>query len=89
MNKSSKLLVANLGNWEAFEILKYDKDHHFELHVDSGPTVPRTMSIIFMLNDDYEGGDLVFRWREDEMIIPKKANQLILRLSSPALSPSS
>jgi|TARA_R100000455_G_C6271021_1_gene127060 predicted 2-oxoglutarate/Fe(II)-dependent dioxygenase YbiX len=66
-----------LNNWEAFEILKYDKDHHFELHVDSGPTVPRTMSIIFMLNDDYEGGDLVFRWREDEMIIPKKANQLI------------
>ena len=71
-----------LSNWEPFEILKYDKDHKFDLHVDSGPSVPRSMSIIFMLNDDYEGGDLVFQWREDSMIVPKKANQLIFFPSS-------
>ena len=71
-----------LNNWEPFEILKYDKNHKFDLHVDSGPKVPRSMSIIFMFNDNYEGGDLVFQWREEKMIVPKKANQLIFFPSS-------
>ena len=79
MKKHPQLI---LNNWEPFEILKYDKNHKFDLHVDSGPTVPRSMSIIYMLNDNYEGGDLVFQWRENNMVVPKKANQLIFFPSS-------
>ena len=65
-----------MNNWEPFEILKYDKNHKFDLHVDSGPAVPESMGIIYMLNDNYER-DLVFQWRENNMVVPKKANQLI------------
>ncbi len=32
----------------------------FETHTDHNPNCPRHLSIIINLNDNYEGGDLVF-----------------------------
>jgi predicted 2-oxoglutarate/Fe(II)-dependent dioxygenase YbiX len=40
--------------------LKYGEGGHYVPHVDHGHDVPRTLSIIYFLNNDYEGGDLRF-----------------------------
>jgi hypothetical protein len=43
------------------EILKYKNTGFYTWHVDHFATVPRTMSCILLLNNDYEGGNLCFR----------------------------
>lgn len=40
--------------------LRYEKNGFYVPHVDHAMSIPRTLSIIFFLNNDYEGGDLVF-----------------------------
>jgi len=41
-------------------VLKYKEAFYFKPHVDHGPSTPRTLSYIYVLNDDYEGGHLQF-----------------------------
>jgi len=62
------------------QVLKYKKGGHYVFHVDHGTTTPRTFSCIFFVNDDYEGGDLKFRYPSsgEEKIITKKKNTLII-----------
>jgi len=62
------------------QILKYTKGSHYKFHIDHAATSPRTLSCIFLINDDYEGGDLVFRYpiTNKEVKIPKKENTLII-----------
>lgn len=43
------------------EILKYENTGFYTWHVDHFANVPRTMSCILLLNNDYEGGNLCFR----------------------------
>jgi hypothetical protein len=43
------------------EILKYENTGFYTWHVDHFADVPRTMSCILLLNNDYEGGNLCFR----------------------------
>lgn len=43
------------------QVLKYTPGDHFNFHFDDGPTTPRTLSGIYFVNDDYEGGDLIFK----------------------------
>ena len=43
------------------EILKYEDTGFYTWHVDHFATIPRTMSCILLLNNDYEGGNLCFR----------------------------
>lgn len=42
------------------DILKYEETGFYSFHVDSGPTTPRELTFIFLLNNDYEGGQLCF-----------------------------
>ena len=42
------------------DLLKYKPSNKYEMHVDSSTTSFRTISCILNLNDEYEGGDLVF-----------------------------
>ena len=42
------------------DLLKYDVGGKYEIHTDHFSTAPRHLSIIINLNDDYEGGDLIF-----------------------------
>ena len=51
------LAYATGENWQ---ILKYGQGHHFENHVDDNKGMPRTFSISYYLNDDYEGGEIEF-----------------------------
>jgi len=43
------------------EILKYENTGFYTWHVDHFANIPRTMSCILLLNNDYEGGNLCFR----------------------------
>jgi hypothetical protein len=44
------------------QILKYKEGGHYTWHTDhAGGKIPRTLSCILLLNNDYEGGNLMFR----------------------------
>jgi predicted 2-oxoglutarate/Fe(II)-dependent dioxygenase YbiX len=62
------------------QILKYTKGHHYKFHTDHNRNIPRTLSLIFFVNDDYEGGDLVFGLvgSTNTLVIEKKPNRLII-----------
>ena len=49
---------------EYFEIdfLKYEKTNFYTIHSDYHHTTPRQLSYIFVLNDDYEGGEITFHF---------------------------
>ena len=55
--------ILDYGYREIFdiEILKYENTGFYTWHVDHFATIPRTMSCILLLNNDYEGGNLCFR----------------------------
>tara|TARA_R110000796_G_scaffold232615_1_gene351022 strand:+ start:2515 stop:3099 length:585 start_codon:yes stop_codon:yes gene_type:complete len=62
------------------QILKYGNNGHYQFHVDHGAFISRTLSLIFLLNDEYEGGDLVFQnpTNKKEYKIDKKSNRIII-----------
>jgi predicted 2-oxoglutarate/Fe(II)-dependent dioxygenase YbiX len=70
--------IFSINNFETFEILKYNESHKFNFHIDHGPLVPRTLSFVFLLNNDYEGGDLIFHNKDKKFMIPKNPNQLVI-----------
>ena len=51
-----------MGNLHLNEInlLKYQKNNFYLKHVDASNTLNRTLSIIININEEYEGGDLIF-----------------------------
>jgi len=62
------------------QILKYKIGGHYKFHTDLGPSNARSISLIFFVNDDYEGGDLCFKdiKNNQELIIEKQKNRLIV-----------
>ena len=62
------------------QVLKYGKGGHYKFHTDHNPRIPRHYSCIFMINDNYEGGDLCFKYPKSEKIttIQKKENRMIV-----------
>lgn len=61
-------------------ILKYENTGFYNWHVDHFYNVPRTMSCILLLNNDYEGGNLCFRNPDGsgEWTVDVKANRMIV-----------
>jgi hypothetical protein len=62
------------------EILKYENTGFYTWHVDHFANIPRTMSCILLLNNDYEGGNLCFRDPDGskEWEIEVKPNRMII-----------
>jgi hypothetical protein len=62
------------------EILKYENTGFYTWHVDHFANIPRTMSCIFLLNNDYEGGNLCFRNPDGsgEWEVEVKPNRMII-----------
>jgi len=62
------------------EILKYENTGFYTWHVDHFANVPRTMSCILLLNNDYEGGNLCFRNPDGsgEWEVEVKLNRMII-----------
>tara|TARA_R110000765_G_scaffold367_1_gene928 strand:- start:236 stop:784 length:549 start_codon:yes stop_codon:yes gene_type:complete len=50
------------------ELLKYNVGGKYEVHTDHYTTSIRHLSIIMNLNDDYEGGDLIFTDQREKEI---------------------
>ena len=48
------------------EALRYEKEGHYNMHIDGGheTTNHRQISCILLLNNDYEGGNLIFDIKE-------------------------
>jgi len=74
----------NMTNFDCsvidIQILKYEKGGHYKFHTDHGPTTPRTLSLIYFVNDDFEGGNLNFKLvgSGGEMVIENKPNRLVI-----------
>lgn len=64
--KFPQILTESLNQ---IDILRYEKGDEYKWHSDNHATAPRLLSAIVNLNDDYEGGDLVFGYQnlKDEM----------------------
>lgn len=62
------------------EILKYENSGFYTWHVDHFAEIPRTMSCILLLNNDYEGGNLCFRNPDGsgEWEVEVKPNRMII-----------
>ena len=62
------------------EILKYENTGFYTWHVDHFAEIPRTISCIFLLNNDYEGGNLCFRNPDGsgEWEVKVKPNRMII-----------
>ena len=62
------------------EILKYENTGFYTWHTDHFAEVPRTMSCVLLLNNDYEGGNLCFRDPDGsgEWEIEVKPNRMII-----------
>ena len=56
------------------QVLKYGIGGHYNFHVDPGEIIPRTVSSVFFVNDDYEGGETVIN---NIKIKPKKGSIVI------------
>lgn len=52
--------ILSYASGENWQLLKYGKGQHFVNHVDDSKAYPRTFSMSFYLNDDYEGGEIEF-----------------------------
>jgi Rps23 Pro-64 3,4-dihydroxylase Tpa1-like proline 4-hydroxylase len=73
--------------WESItniEILKYNPTGFYTWHTDHHASVPRTMSCIYLLNNDYKGGNLCFRNPDGsgEWEVEVKPNRMIIWPSS-------
>ena len=66
---------------QGINLLKYEVGHFYKTHVDSWHTVNRQISFIINLNDDYEGGSIIFSHptgRHAHKIIDLKTGDLII-----------
>ena len=75
--------IKFLGRLHLHEInlLKYEKGNFYIKHVDQSSSLNRTLSIIINLNEEYEGGDVLFFNPVTGMIYSKadlKAGDIIL-----------
>ena len=72
--------LAHVPEVNNIQVLRYDVDDHYKWHIDHFKTFPRTLSCIFLLNNDYEGGNLCFKDPSSlqEYKIDNKPNRLIV-----------
>jgi hypothetical protein len=59
--KDLNIIDFQVNDITSIEILKYENTGFYKWHSDHFNEIPRTMSCILLLNNDYEGGNLCFR----------------------------
>ena len=72
LEKYDSELPCKTGIKRIYEVnvLKYNEGDFYVAHTDSHFSVPRALSVIMFLNDDYEGGEVIFH-------CPKSMNPMI------------
>ena len=81
INNYSKIIqISEPFEIEAINVLKYVDNGFYKFHVDYHKKYPRAFSCIFLVNEDYEGGELAFKFPNSKEIykIEKKKNSLII-----------
>jgi hypothetical protein len=78
--KDKNILDYSYKDITDIEILKYENTGFYTWHVDHFAGIPRTMSCILLLNNDYEGGNLCFRNPDGsgEWEVEVKPNRMII-----------
>jgi len=78
--KDTNVLDFSFDFINDIEILKYQDNGFYTWHVDHFASIPRTMSCILLLNNDYEGGNLCFRNPDGsgEWELEVKPNRMII-----------
>ena len=61
-NKNYNTCATQLSSLDA---LKYEEGGKYTVHSDHHGTIPRTISVVLFLNNDYEGGELNFHDPKD------------------------
>jgi len=59
-------------------LLRYEKGGYYTRHTDDGPSIPRTLSVIIFLNNDYKGGGLEFSFLNSSFKIEPAAGKAII-----------
>jgi len=81
LNKYTQAYLPGIAIQDVIDIqaLKYVGGGHYVPHVDDHFDIPRTVSMIYRLNNDFKGGDLVFSLQGNEMLrLKPKPNSLIV-----------
>ena len=61
------------------QVLKYEDSGHYVPHIDYTKHAPRHFSFSYILNDDYEGGEIEFHFPKNEVLkVKPKANSCIM-----------
>lgn len=67
-----------INHYEPLSFAKYSYPHNsFDYHIDDSPDVPRTVSAVVYLNDDYIGGELNFSRLEGLNIKPRTGDIIV------------
>jgi len=64
------------GKYEDYNVLKYGRGQRFVAHVDDGKKQLRRISLVHYINDDYEGGEIVFDFWD--LVVKPKAGQTLM-----------
>jgi hypothetical protein len=78
--KSNNILDYSFKEIFDISILKYEETGFYTWHTDHFSEIPRTMSCILLLNNDYDGGNLCFRNPDgkDEWCVETKPSRMII-----------
>lgn len=60
------------------QILRYPKGGHYVPHVDHSGETPRTLSIVYFVNENYKGGELNFIYQNKKFEVEVEKNKLII-----------
>jgi len=86
VNEYAKNNFIQPGNPNNYQLVRYKQGDFFKNHVDATTEFPRTISILFYLNDNYSGGEIFFP--NINMFLKPEANTLIVFPSSKNFSHS-
>jgi len=76
----NELLTFQNKSYNDIQILKYESGGFYKWHTDHFTNIPRTLSMLLFLNNDYEGGSLNFKNPDNsgEHEIKPAANRLVV-----------
>jgi Rps23 Pro-64 3,4-dihydroxylase Tpa1-like proline 4-hydroxylase len=77
-----KYIMDDINKNHQWILLNYGEGDYFKYHNDDCFTYPRSLSIIIYLNDDYEGGEINFRFF-DKIYKPKSGDILLFSSAFP------
>jgi len=60
------------------QILRYPIGGHYVPHVDHGSETPRTLSMVYFVNENYKGGELNFVYQNKKYEVKVEKNKLIV-----------